>query len=654
MLGGLGADPHVVEFGKCVKELPPIEGQAALSNVLSGDLLGALAELQLQGFSVETDGADFFDKFAMPLLNQLMDGIKKELVGLADVPNPFDFFGALGEVQAAGPVGSLSDMVEKEVLAITKTIHGAAKQLHGITASIVEGMRSQHANDVIGCAIDHMLSPILPKLEPVMEKGTKLGFDTLVGVYRELRMPGKEGSIGESVKLEVGEASTASLLEKHAMGMERSFAGLRSNLLADLRQIVGDIEELERAGSPTTPAADSTTTTTTTTTTTNDSKPTTTSDSNPATQAATTKDSKPNPAVQPAKPSPQLPASAQFAAEAQLLPSPSPSPSPAPKSAGNSGLLMRFLGPVIQSSAQKVIDMALDENGRLTVDRVMRSTVADTCSIVTETLGRNIDLKAPKEGMEMFCGFDVKGKVPKAKDVLKVGVVVLINIVFDELFKHVFTPLIAQAISLVEMVIGDVITLVDSICGAIPVGVAGIICGLAGIVVGLFIELVVPGLVESVAISLYEAARQLTVKQADHWVDAFTSSDGAPERLTLVDDGAEWVSDMKPQLQPIMEEVVIPIFQRALKGALPGVSKAVNDCERQLALVHTLFARKFGCKTEVNKAVLTGPKPSPSPAASPAPALERVAVDPTTTAMAMLDPPLSASRSRGPSTGHIL
>ena len=86
-------------------------------------------------------------------------------------------------------------------------------------------------------------------------------------------------------------------------------------------------------------------------------------------------------------------------------------------------------------------------------------------------------MKAPKEGMEMFCGFDVKGKVPKAKDVLKVGVVVLINIVFDELFKHVFTPLITQAISLVEMVIGDVITLVDSICGAIPAPFARSVAG---------------------------------------------------------------------------------------------------------------------------------------------------------------------------------
>ena len=334
---------------------------------------------------------------------------------------------------------------------------------------------------------------------------------------------------------------------------------------------------------------------------------------------------------------------------------PSPASSPGLMGAGDDDLLMTFLGPIIQGSAQAVTNLALGKDRRLMVSRVIRSVVADTCSVVTETLGRNVNVEEPREGMELFCAFDAKGKVPKVKDLLKAGSVVQINIVFDELFKHVFMPLMSQVIALVEVVLGDVVTLVDSICGAIPAVVTGIICGVVGIVVGFFVEMVVPGLVESVAISLYEAAREYTVAQAAHWVEAISSNEGEAQGLTLVDEGVEWVSDMSAQLQPIMN-IVLPIFDQALKGALPEVSKAVNNCEQQLALVHTLLARKFGCETEVNAAVLTGGKPSPaaSPAASPTPGLERVTVDATATAMAMLAPPLWASRSRGPPSGHIL
>ena len=867
LLGGLAPDPHLIEFGKCVKELPPIEGQAALSKAISGDVLGALAELQLPDFTIEAAGAGFFDKFATPLLSVLMDGIKKDLKGLAGVPNPFDFRAALSEVQEAGPTGSLADMVDEEVTAIMKTVDGATKQLHEITTSIVEGMRSQHANDVVGCAIEHMLSPILPKLEPVLEKATKQGLDTLTGVYKALRMPAQEGSIGESVNLKVGEPSPAlAALEKHATGVESSFTSLRSKLLADLSQIVGSIEELERdskpepAAQPAQPTAEligqivstktkahwmrdsqgrwtnaellpspvsspapmplpaaspapqpltytealklaaaspapepptytealrlaaaspaaqppapqplsqaqtpqqpasmpspadqvtTTTTSTTTTTTTTTGKATTTTDAlsstadtssatevsagsipdisagaptmpddalpptalaaaaqpptytealklpaaspapqpptytealklaaaSPAAQPPTytealklaaaspapQREPEPQP-EQPAQPEPAEPESAKAKPDAsqaqtpqQQAPMPSPASSPGLMGAGDDDLLMTFLGPIIQGSAQAVTNLALGKDRRLMVSRVIRSVVADTCSVVTETLGRNVNVEEPREGMELFCAFDAKGKVPKVKDLLKAGSVVQINIVFDELFKHVFMPLMSQVIALVEVVLGDVVTLVDSICGAIPAVVTGIICGVVGIVVGFFVEMVVPGLVESVAISLYEAAREYTVAQAAHWVEAISSNEGEAQGLTLVDEGVEWVSDMSAQLQPIMN-IVLPIFDQALKGALPEVSKAVNNCEQQLALVHTLLARKFGCETEVNAAVLTGGKPSPaaSPAASPTPGLERVTVDATATAMAMLAPPLWASRSRGPPSGHIL
>jgi len=939
LLGGLAPDPHLIEFGKCVKELPPIEGQAALSKAISGDVLGALAELQLPDFTIEAAGAGFFDKFATPLLSVLMDGIKKDLKGLAGVPNPFDFRAALSEVQEAGPTGSLADMVDEEVTAIMKTVDGATKQLHEITTSIVEGMRSQHANDVVGCAIEHMLSPILPKLEPVLEKATKQGLDTLTGVYKALRMPAQEGSIGESVNLKVGEPSPAlAALEKHATGVESSFTSLRSKLLADLSQIVGSIEELERdskpepAAQPAQPTAEligqivstktkahwmrdsqgrwtnaellpspvsspapmplpaaspapqpltytealklaaaspapepptytealrlaaaspaaqppapqplsqaqtpqqpasmpspadqvtTNTTSTTTTTTTTTGKATTTTDAlsstadtssatevsagsipdisagaptmpddalpptalaaaaqpptytealklpaaspaaqpptytealklpaaspapqpptytealklpaaspapqpptytealklaaaSPAAQPPTYTEALKLPAAspaaqpptytealklaaaspaaqpptytealklaaaspapqrepepqpeQPAQPEPAEPESAKAKPDAsqaqtpqQQAPMPSPASSPGLMGAGDDDLLMTFLGPIIQGSAQAVTNLALGKDRRLMVSRVIRSVVADTCSVVTETLGRNVNVEEPREGMELFCAFDAKGKVPKVKDLLKAGSVVQINIVFDELFKHVFMPLMSQVIALVEVVLGDVVTLVDSICGAIPAVVTGIICGVVGIVVGFFVEMVVPGLVESVAISLYEAAREYTVAQAAHWVEAISSNEGEAQGLTLVDEGVEWVSDMSAQLQPIMN-IVLPIFDQALKGALPEVSKAVNNCEQQLALVHTLLARKFGCETEVNAAVLTGGKPSPaaSPAASPTPGLERVTVDATATAMAMLAPPLWASRSRGPPSGHIL
>ena len=162
--------------------------------------------------------------------------------------------------------------------------------------------------------------------------------------------------------------------------------------------------------------------------------------------------------------------------------------------AGDDDLLMTFLGPIIQGSAQAVTKLALGEDRRLMVSRVMRSVASDTCSVVTENLGRNVNVEEPREGLELFCAFDAKGKVPKAKDLLKVGSVVLINIVFDELFKHVFMPLMSQVIALVEVVLGDVVTLVDSICGAIPAVVTGIICGTVGIVVGFLVELTLVGL----------------------------------------------------------------------------------------------------------------------------------------------------------------
>ena len=81
------------------------------------------------------------------------------------------------------------------------------------------------------------------------------------------------------------------------------------------------------------------------------------------------------------------------------------------------------------------------------------------------------------------------------------------------------------------------------------------------------------------------------------------------------------------------------IFDEALKGTLPQVDAAIGDCERQLALVHTLFARKYGCETERNKELLTGPTER---------TLERVAMN----ARAIVAPPLWASQ--GPPSGHVL
>ena len=71
----------------------------------------------------------------------LMDGIKKDLKGLAGVPNPFDFRAALSEVQEAGPTGSLADMVDDEVSmlderqsVVTDTVRSSGSQVHDVSA----------------------------------------------------------------------------------------------------------------------------------------------------------------------------------------------------------------------------------------------------------------------------------------------------------------------------------------------------------------------------------------------------------------------------------------------------------------------------------------------------------------------------------------